>query len=260
MKKGIYFGCVPGESLEDRFKLVKDAGLHGVEIGPLEKPKDRKLYAKLAEKYGIEIHSIMGGKGWSAPLSHPDPKVRKEGMDNFVLSLETAKAVGATCVLCVPGIVNEEVTYEQCWERSSACLKKLAPLAEKMKIPIGVENVWNKFLLSPIEFARYVDEIGSPYIQAYYDVGNYVHWSIPQQWIRTLGKRIKKVHVKGFDAGQFKWCGLLEGTINWIAVSQALKDIGYDDYLTIEIGPYRQFGEEMVYDESRHLDRIIAGK
>lgn len=259
MKKGICLGCLPSNlSLKQRFELAKDAGLDGIEISTLTKIRERKQYRTIAEKTGIEIHSIMGGLGWQCPLSHPDPKVRQKGMDSFIASLQTAEVVGATAVLCVPGVVNEETRYEECWKRSMQCIKKLAKAYEKKKIYLLVENVWNKFLLSPVEFRDFIDKIGSPYVQAYFDVGNIVLYGIPQHWIKTLGKRIKKVHIKGFDAPTRQFVYLTEGTIDWVSVVRTLRSVGYDDYLTIEMPPYKFMPELMVRDTSRHLDAIFA--
>ena len=123
---------------------------------------------------------------------------------------------------------------------------------------IAVENVWNKFLLSPIEFARYVDEFESRYVAAYFDVGNIVLYGYPEQWIRTLGHRIKKVHIKGFHAGQRAFVGLLEGTIDWNAVMHSLADAGYDDYITAELGVNREDPEGGVRKISEDMDKIFA--
>jgi len=260
MKKGICLGCVPGASLEDRFKLAKDAGFDGVEINTVDTDEESKNLKSLADKYGLEIPSVMNSAHWEFPLSSPDPEARKKSVEGMIKSLKSAKIVGADTVLLVPAVVNDNVTYEQAYERSQIEIKELAKVAEEMKIYIAIENVWNKFLLSPIEFARYVDEFKSEYVAAYFDVGNIMLYGYPHHWIRTLGSRIKKIHVKGFRVGAKLFTYLLDSDINWKEVMKAFEDISYDNYITAEMGPFTSYADQAVYDISAHLDRIISGK
>jgi len=218
-----------------------------VEIGASESDDELRRLKAIADATGMEIPSIMGGPHWQFPLSDPDPKVRKKCADSFQHALETAHLVGADTVLLVPGVVNENVTYEEAYARSQAEIRELAKVAEASQVYLGLENVWNKFLLSPLEFVQFIDEIGSPYVQAYFDCGNILTYGYPQHWIRTLGARIKKVTY------------LLHGHVTWAEVRKALADVGYDDYLTVELPPYPQAPELMVYDSARQLDRIIEG-
>jgi len=259
MKKGICLGSVPGETPEAKFKLAKEAGFDGVEINTLSTPEERRRYKEIANLVGIEIPSIMNSRHWAKPLSDPDPEVRRESVQGVIDSIETAVVVGADTVLLVPAVVNERVTYEEAYGRSQAEIQELAKVAEEKRIFIAIENVWNKFLLSPIEFARYIDEFESDYVVAYFDVGNIVFYGYPQHWIRTLGKRIKKVHVKGFDANKRIFTYLYEGTMDWKAVRKAFEDVGYDDYLTAELPINRDDPEGTVRKISKDLDRIIAG-
>ena len=260
MKKGICLGCVPGGSLEDSFKLAKEAGFDGVEIGTVDTDDESKNLKAFADKYGLEIPSIMNSAHWQFPLSSPDAEVRKKSVEGMIKSLKSAAIVKADTVLLVPAVVNPDITYEQAYERSQKEIKELAKLAEELKIYIAIENVWNNFLLSPIEFARYVDEIDSEYVAAYFDVGNIMLYGFPQHWIRTLGSRIKKVHVKGFRVGAKLFTYLLDSDINWKEVMKAFDDISYDNYITAEMGPYTSYADQAVYDISAHLDRIIGGK
>jgi hexulose-6-phosphate isomerase len=260
MKKGICFGSLPGKlSPKEKFQLAKDAGFDGVEIGTIENKDEGRAVVEAAKSVGIRIPSIMGGLHWQCPLSSPDAETRAKCVANVERSLELAAEAGADTVLLVPGVVTDQVTYEEAMKRSKAEIKKLAASAKKRKIYIGIENVWNKFLLSPIEFAKYVDGFKCDYIQAYFDVGNILLYGYPQHWIRTLGKRIKKVHVKDFNVGAKTWEWLLEGNVPWVEVTKALKEIGYNDFLTAELPPYPVFPEQMVYDTGKHLDKIIAG-
>ena len=257
MKKGICIGSVPG-SLEEKFRLAKDAGFHGVEINTVNSDEESEKLKVIADSVGLEIPSIMNSAHWQFPLSSPDPEVRKKSVDGMMKSLASASIVGADTVLLVPAVVNEQVCYEDAYETSQKEIQQLAKVAEEKKVFIAIENVWNKFLLSPIEFARYVDEIQSEYVQAYFDVGNILLYGYPQHWIRTLGARIKKIHVKGFKVGPKAFTYLLDSDINWAEVMKALRDAGYDNYITAEMPPYSSFPEQMVYDTSGHLDKIFA--
>jgi len=257
MKKGICIGSVPG-NLEEKFSLAKDAGFDGVEINTVDTDEESKKLKALADKYGLEIRSIMNSAHWQYPLSDPDPEVRAKSVDGMMKSLASASIVGADTVLLVAGVVNEKVCYEDAYATSQAELKKLAKEAEDREVFIAIENVWNKFLLSPMEFARYIDEIDSEYVAAYFDVGNILLYGYPQQWIRSLGSRIKKVHVKGFKVGPKAFTYLLDSDIDWAEVMKAFKDIGYDGYITAEMPPYKSFPEKMVYDTSGHMDKIFG--
>ncbi len=258
LKKAFVFGMLPGDlPLEERFKLAADVGIQGVEIGTTRDPDTLKKMIAASEKTGVRIHSIMNSDHWGAPLSSPDPDVVERGMNCMRVSLQNAKDCGADTVLLVPAVVNPSVRYGEAYERSVVQIKKLLPLAEKLNVIIAVENVWNKFLLSPLEFARYVDEFESPYLKAYFDVGNVVLFGFPQDWIRTLGSRIVKVHVKGFDAKRSRFTNLRDGTIDWPEVRRALKEVNYSGFMTAEIGGGNR---EYLEDVSERMDKIIAGE
>ncbi len=177
-------------------------------------------------------------------------------------SLHNAKLWGAETVLLVPGVVNPQTSYKEAWTRSQEQIKKLVPLAEELKVIIAIEEVWNKFLLSPLEMRRFVDEFQSPWIKSYFDVGNVVFYGYPQDWIHTLGKRIAKVHLKdfkitgaGFGDG-YKLVNLGEGDIDWAAVRKAFADVGYTGYATTELA-----GGDEAYlrDVSKRVDRLVLG-
>ena len=179
-------------------------------------------------------------------------------------SLHNARLWGADTVLLVPAVVNPETRYAEAYERSQRQIRKLIPLAEELKIMIGIEEVWNKFLLSPLEFARYVDEFQTPWIRAYFDVGNVGIYGYPQDWIRTLGKRIVKLHIKDFsfktDPATRKrvseFAPLLEGEIDWRAVHAALAEIGYRGSATVELPA----GDAAYLAEvNKRFDKILNG-
>ena len=257
MKKGICIGSLPG-TLEEKFRLAKDAGFDGIEINTVDTDEESRNLRSIADSVGVEIPSIMNSAHWQFPLSSPDPEVRQKSADGMKKSLASASIVGADTVLLVPGVVSEQVRYEDAYATSQKEIKELAKVAEERKVFIAIENVWSKFLLSPIEFSRYIDEIGSEYVAAYFDVGNILLYGYPQHWIRTLGSKIKKVHVKGFKVGPKAFTYLLDSDVNWVEVMKAIREVGYDNYITAELPTYSSFPEQMVYDTSAHLDKILA--
>lgn len=254
-KKAIILGMLPSSMpLKDRLKLARDVGFEGLEVPPMDERAAKELRSA-AEEVGIELHSIIYG-GWHAPLSSSDEKVIEAGLKGLEGALRTAKIVGADAVLLVPGIVNAQTRYIECYERSQRNIKRIMPLAEELGVTIAVENVWNNFLLSPIEFARYVDEFKSKWVRAYFDVGNIVKFGFPEDWIHTLGERIVKVHLKDFKRDRNAFVMLLEGDVNWKAVRQSLIEVGYRGYLTAELGGGN---EAYLRDVSARMDKIIRG-
>jgi len=261
MKKGICIGSLPGDSIEARFKLAKEAGFDGIEIGTLENEAERGRNKSIADDVELELFSVMNQKHWAHPLSHPDEQVRQASIQGMLDSIETASTIGANTVLLVPAVVNDQITYEESYARSQEEIRKLIPRAAEKNLKISIENVWNKFLLSPIEFARYIDEFESEHVAAYFDVGNIVLYGYPQHWIRSLGSRIDKVHIKGFNADERRFTYLIEDcTIDWNAVMAALADVGYDDYMTSELPVSRDHPAGTVHQISEDMDKIIAGK
>lgn len=255
LRKALQYGMLPKNlSDADKFKLAKKCGFEGIEGSPMENLDAAKELGRLAREAGTPVHSIVYG-GWGAPFSDPDPAVIDKGLAGMETALRSAKALDAGVVLLVPAIVNEEVGYGQAYERSQKHVRKLLPLAEELRVIIAVENVWNKFLLSPLEFARYVDEFDSPWLKAYFDIGNVIIYGYSQDWIRTLGKRIVKIHLKDFKRKGYEWTNLLEGDVNWKQVRLALGEVGYDGYLTPEL---RGGDEEYLTDLSGRIDKIIA--
>jgi L-ribulose-5-phosphate 3-epimerase len=170
-------------------------------------------------------------------------------------ALRSAGAQGAGAVLLVPAVVTEEVGYAEAYSRSQKNIRKLLPLADELAVTIAVENVWNKFLLSPVEFARYIDEFDSPRLRAYIDVGNMILFGFAQDWLRTVGRRIVRIHLKDFRRKGYEWTNLLEGDVNWPQVRKALAEIGYHGYLTTEL---RAGDEAYLTDLAGRIDKIIA--
>jgi len=242
IRKAIMWGTVgiKGSVLE-KMKVVKEAGFEGVEMNS---HMDQDEVVRARDEAGLVIPSLCGAHHWSKPLSDPNPKVRAEGLEALQQTLRDAKRYGASSVLLVPAVVNKEVSYPDAYARSQAEIRKAVPLAEELGVKIAVENVWNHFLLSPLEAASYVDEFNSPAVGWHFDVGNVITYGWPEQWIRVLGKRIQKFHIKEYSRKRSEqeglWKGfdvpLLEGDDDWPTVMKAIDDIGYSGWAMTEQG------------------------
>ena len=257
LRKALQLRMLPKElSDADKFKLAKKCGFEGIEATPMEDLDAARQMGELARQAGVPIHSIVYG-GWDAPFSEPNAEVIEKGLAGMRTALHSAKALGAEAVLLVPAVVTENVRYADAYKRSGEQIRKLLPLAEQLGVIIAVENVWNKFLLSPLEFVRYVDEFDSPWLKAYFDIGNVIIFGYAQDWIRTLGKRIVKIHLKDFKREGYQWTNLLDGDVNWLEVRRALDEIGYDRFLTPEL---HGGDESYLTDLAQRIDRIFATK
>ncbi len=229
-------------SVADKFRIIRDAGFQGVE---LNRPDAIDVSEVLAAKKatGLEIAGVTCSTHWGKPLTHQDPAIREQGMRGLKLALQEAGELGCPRLLLVPGVVSREVSYADAYTRSQAAIREAIPAAEKAGVKIGIENVWNQFLLSPLEAARFVDEIGSLWVGWHFDIGNVVTFGWPEHWIRTLGPRIINVHVKEYsrkkrdEEGMGKGFGaeLGEGDVDWPAVTKALTEIGYDGWKIAEV-------------------------
>ncbi len=250
MKKGLNRGALPGDWQPSQIlDTAKEAGFDGVELtfaneGSLHinlSNAELQSIRRHAESIDLELPSTYTGLNWQVQMTAADPDVRANAARINERMLEIAHEIGANTLLVVPGVVDEHTAYDDAYNRARDAIGDLVPKARSLGVAIGVENVWNKFLLSPLEFARFVDEINDPHVGAYFDVGNILAYGYPEQWIRILGKRIKKCHVKDFvvqrPGGYFTT--LLEGSVDWPAVRRAWNDLGYDDFVTVEIGPMR---------------------
>lgn len=261
-KKSLKFGMIQEElSLLDKFKLVKELGFDGVELdSPHQLDEAEILEAK--EVTGIAIPGLVNSYHWKKPLSDPDPEIRSECTNSMIEALHMCKRYGGTTVLLVPAVVNEKVSYDQAWERSTEEIKKILPTAHETGIKIAIENVWNNFLLSPMEAARYIDQFDDSMIGWYFDVGNIVRYGWPDQWIKILGKRILKIDVKEYSrkkqSDEGIWEGfkveLGDGDSDWHKVNQALSEIGYSGWGSAEVpGGDRK----RLRDISDRMDRIF---
>jgi hexulose-6-phosphate isomerase len=238
LKKGIWYSSAPGKTALEKFQAAKTAGFEGIEP-PSHLNQDEVLRARDAT--GLVIPSVSCGQH-SRGLNHPDAGKRDEAVEGVKQALRDAKRYGASSILVVPGGVSEQVTYAAAYPRVQDALRKAVPLAEELGVKLAFENVWNHFLLSPMEAARFVDEFHSPAAGWQFDVGNAIYLGWPEQWIRILGKRIQKLHMKEFSRKQMGEKGLhagfavefLEGDNDWPAVMKAVDDIGYQGWAIAE--------------------------
>jgi len=264
LRKACMFGMVEGDaSVLDKFALLRDAGFEGVELDSPSKLDLDEVIAAMS-KTGIEVAGMVDSVHWSQTLSDPDPDVRAKGVAALETALRDAKALGATSVLLVPAVVNAKVSYADAWTRSSAEIRKVLPLAAELGVHVSIENVWNQFLLSPLEAARYVDQFESPFVGWHMDVGNVVNYGWPDQWIAILGKRIRRLHIKDYsrkkrdDLGLWKGFDveLTKGDDDWPAVMKALDEVGFSGWAIAE-----QPGGDSVEGLkklSREMDQIFA--
>jgi hexulose-6-phosphate isomerase len=278
MKKGINIWSFPGDaSIAYCIQTAKQAGFEGIELslngeGELSlsatDQEVRDIQGRL-EEAGIEIAGLATGLYWDYPMTSSRPEIRTKALDVCKKQLELAAAFGVDTILVIPGAVgvdfipDSEVTdYEVAYERAQEALAHLLPYAESAGVSIGIENVWNKFLVSPLELRTFIDSFSSDYIGSYFDVGNVVQNGYPEQWVRILGHRIKKVHFKDYRrqaGGLHGFVDLLAGDVNYPAVMQALQAIGYDNYVTAEmIPPYTHHSKQIIFNTSKAMDAILG--
>lgn len=280
MKKGINQWSLPEDSsVKENLELAASVGFDGVELclkeeGEFSLSTSKKELNKLkdqAEEQDIELPSIATDLLWKYPLTSGKQNVRKKGKEIVKTMVKYADYLEANTVLVVPGTVENPfdsevgiVSYDVAYERAQSALRELSGFAERKEVNLGIENVWNKFLLSPIEIRDFVDEIGSDYLKVYFDVGNVLQYGFPRHWIKILGDRICKVHVKDFkkDIGNIRgFTYLLQGDVEWPQVIRQLKELEYDDYLTAEVLPlYKHHPEKLAMDTATSLDMILDGE
>jgi len=242
----------------ERFKMARDVGFEVIQA-PTE-PDERKAeeIKKAAEGAKIRIDSVMNMDHWKYPLSSADPAVVAKSLAGMRTSMRNAKLWGCDAVLLVPAVLDPKTSYRDAWTRSQKQIRTLLPMAEELKVVIALEEVWNKFLLSPVEMARYIEEFHSPWIKAWFDVGNVMFYGYPQDWIRTLGKSIYKVHLKDFKRKEsgYEWVNLGDGDVDWPAVRQAFVEIGYAGSAIVEL---EKGDEAYLRDVSKRVDRLVLG-
>ena len=279
MKKGINIWSFPQGTIKENLALAKKAGFEGVELA-LSGEGELSLQSteteiteirKTAEDMGLKLYSLSCGLCWDYRLSDDDAVMRGKAKDMIKKQLETAKILGADTALVIPGVVNVEfsmpekkVAYDVVYDRALEGIHELKAYAEALQVNIGLENVWNKFLLSPMEMRDFIDKIGSDYVGSYLDIGNTLYCGYPEDWVRILGKRIKKIHFKDYRVqagGLHGFVDLLAGDVNYPEVVKALGEIGYDDWVSAEMIPnYKYHTDAIIYNTSNAMDRILGRK
>lgn len=260
-KKSIMWETIGFEgSILDKCKAVKAAGYDGIEPSS---HMNREEVIDAMKSTGLIASSVCCSTHWSKPLSHPDASVRQEGIEGAIVAMEDAKIYGTDSILLVPGTVGDDVSYDECWDRSKESIKKLLPIAKKLNVTICIENVWNNFLLSPIEACNYVDQFKSKNVKFYFDCGNILVYGWAEQWIKILGKRIGRIHIKEFSkkvadsSGRWKGFGvkLTEGDVNWSKVMNEIRKVYPHTWLTTEQGNGPTL--EDLKDLSSRFDKIL---
>jgi hexulose-6-phosphate isomerase len=264
LEKALMWGMIgAGKNVLEKLELAKQAGFAGVELDSPTKEFTVDEALDALKRTGMRVADVVDSVHWSKPLSDPDPAVRDEGRAALEGALRDARRYGTDSVLLVPAVVHAKVSYAEAWERSTAEIRKVLPLAAELKVTISIENVWNHFLLSPLEAARYVDQFESPWVGWHMDMGNIVLYGWPEQWIQVLGQRIRRLHVKEYSRKkldeQGRWKGfdaeLGEGDCNWPAIVTALDAIGYTGWASAEVGGG---GLDRLKDVSSRMDRILG--
>jgi hexulose-6-phosphate isomerase len=260
IKKAVLLSMIQaGATPREKFEIARDAGFDAMEVGNTADMKSAEEIAKASQEAKFPIHGVMNMEHWKSPLSSDDPAVAQRTLDSMRMSIDQAKLWGASTVLLVPAVVNPATRYEDAWKRSQARIAELIPAAKSVGVVIAVENVWNKFLLSPLEMRRYVDDFRSPWVRSYLDVGNMLLFGYPQDWIATLGKeRIAKIHLKDFRfvKRQAEFVNLRDGEVDWKAVHAGLAAIGWSGYATVEL---TAGDAAYLKDVARRVDLILEG-
>ncbi|MFM7591119.1 MAG: sugar phosphate isomerase/epimerase family protein [Isosphaeraceae bacterium] len=260
LKLAVKYGMIgEGKTPLEKLELVKSIGYEGVEIDSPSKI-DLPALKAASEKTGIVVHGTIDSVHWNKPLSSPDEAVRAEGLKALETAIRDAHFFGAKTALLVPGVARGGVTYDECFERSAAEVKKVLPLAEEIKVVIGIETVWNDFITKPEQMVAYVDQFKSPWVGAYFDCSNMLKYGVPSAtWIRTLGKRLVKFDFKGFNMNAFNekknpWCKIGEGTEDWPDILTALAEVGYEGFTTSEVGGG---GREVLTDVFNRMKKVL---
>ncbi len=274
MKKSIMRATLPHPSTTPLLKLLeplKKAGFEGIQLGLSDPPAELTLrttdadvtrLARACRDAGLEPHSLV-----SVPrFFREDVDDRKRSFAEAGRALEVAAGLGARTILIHPGQLTPAVPYDDCWKFALEGLNALKDRAASLHLRLGLENVWNKFLMSPLEFVRLLDEVNSPAVGIWFDVGNVVAVGYPEQWVRILGGgRLVGIHVKDFKRGPGDHFGtydgfvpLFHGSVNWPAVMRQLAAAGFDDYLVTEVGLGRMPLPEALREISGQLDVLLS--
>nr|HMP17581.1 sugar phosphate isomerase/epimerase family protein [Gemmatales bacterium] len=252
----VKFSMIQANTILERFELAKKCGFAGVEADS-PSPLLREEMLASSRKTGVVIHGVINSVHWNKRLSDPRAEIRAEGLQAMETAMRDTHFYGADTCLLVPGAVRnpENENFDQCWERSTAEIKKLLPLAKQLQVKIAIEVVWNNFLTTPEMLIKYVDQFESPWVGAYFDASNMIKYGVPSaEWIRRLGKRMLKLDFKGYHYDKQKWVPIGEGTENWPEILKACEEVGYHGWATAEV---QGGGEDVLMSISKKMDEIL---
>jgi L-ribulose-5-phosphate 3-epimerase len=256
IQKAIMYATIGYEgSVLEKFKAVKAAGFEGVE--PMSHMKQDEVL-KALEETGLKAASVCCETHWRTPLSHPDAAKRREAVEGLQIALKDAKKYGASSVLLVPGVVKDDVTYDDCFKRSVACIKEALPMAKDLDVKIAIENVWNNFITKPEQAKDFLDAIDSPMVGWHFDIGNCLRYSASETWIPVIGKRILKLHIKEYGKAKAFNVKFFEGDNDWPAIMKALDDVGYQGWGISEQPGAQSKDAEAFKDLSERMDKVFA--
>lgn len=245
---------VKGSVLE-KCQAVKAAGFDGVE---LSSHMNQDEVVKALEATGLKAASVCGSQHWGKPLSDPDPAVRAAGLAALQQTLRDAKRYGATSILLVPGVVNDKVTFQQCWDRSIEQISLALPLAKELGVTISIENVWNGFITKVEQAVQYLDALGSPMVGWHFDTGNILKFGAPEAWISALGKRMTRLHLKEYSKAKGFGVQFFEGDNNWPAIMQAVDAVGYSSWAITEMPANQTKDAESMRAFVEKMDKVLA--
>jgi hexulose-6-phosphate isomerase len=263
IKKAMMWGTIGYKgSVLEKCQALKAAGFDGVEP---DSHMNQDEVVKALEETGLKAASVCGSRHWSKPLSSPDEKVRAEGLDALKQTIRDAKRYGASSILLVPGVARNGVTFQECWDRSIAGIRAAIPLCEETGVKIAVENVWNDFIMKPQQAKDYLDAIDSLWVGWHFDIGNHIRFGPSEEWIKVLGKKILKLHIKEYSTkpdASGKAPGfnvkLLEGDNHWPAIMAELDKCGYNGWAITEQPGSQTKDAESLKEFSTRLDKVLA--
>ena len=268
MKKSLNAWSVPAEvGFEEMFASLKRAGFDAVELN-LDAPgagnhalsletteEELANIREMSERAGLPVCSVSSSQWGNSTLGSKNGSIPAAVL--MKKQIECARALGADGILVVPGGIGEDCSIAEAWQNVREQLESCRELIENGGVKVGLENVWNNFFLSPMEMAGLIDEMRMKNLGAYFDVGNVALLSYPEYWIEILEGRITRIHVKGFNRDNGKFCYLREGTIDWKKVMNRLRSIGYDGFITVELGARDDWKADLEQISS-DLDKIFA--
>ena len=272
----IYCGFGGEKKPREFIDWAAEQGLDGVELTvgdclPVEtSEQEAKELAAYAREKGVGLRTLSAGFGWGKWLTSCDPAERAEAVAFAKKYLQLAKWLGVETVLTVPGATrvawdasHAEVSYLDAWNNATTSIRELVPVAESLGVNFALENVWNRFLISPMEWKHFLDQFGSKRIGIYFDVGNCCLNGRPEDFPEILGDRIKAVHLKNFEesdsAGGLHGFGddLFKGMVDFKRLFAAFAKVGYEGPYTVEMIPFSRL-PNLVMPDAALAEKMVA--